>query len=91
MGKAVQYQRRRGRRPRPDTETIVSGTSDRPGPGGVRPSQHACGPYDVEYGDGAGGAACRVCGRTWRYQLPEGRFTYGRIVPTPLTKDKPRG
>lgn len=87
MGKATDYRRRYKPPPRRST---MPPPADTVGPGGVRPSEHACQPGDITYGIEE--SRCGVCGRQWRYQLASGQGRYGgRIWTNPITKEKPRG
>jgi hypothetical protein len=66
----------RTRRSEPDTQSGLAPV------GGyvIHPSNHACSPYDIEYGEGR--HVCQLCGRRWTLG-PRG------YAVSPLTKRKP--
>lgn len=54
----------------------------------VAPNDHACDPYEIEYGDvPVSRSQCTVCGRTWTY-APTGSGWFS-VTVEPLTTKKP--
>lgn len=80
MGKAVARKPYRRYEPREEQRP------ERPGPGGLYPSQHRCSPWDINYG--AVVTECTVCGRQWKY-LPASEGKPARIWCRPITKVMP--